>query len=461
MRQLAWQEKLVLLAIVASLFSYWPTIILNKADGSGLELAMLSGVVLSIVGLVSVRSLVATPHLVRLWLPLTLWAVYGIVLSLVRADEMALQALRSGYLLSVMGGAVTVSFFMARKSLRLDRLMEAWLVVATLASALALAQFILASLGWSTVIRDTYDVGTFAFPRVHLVSFEPLFFANWLLVPIIYLFYAAQTSIHSTKNTFANILLCVAFFLTLSRGAFVALASIVVLSLFLVQRERLVNELHKYARLLLPSLFVALVLVGWSGSRNDAGFINSIGRYLDHASFGAFNPVGGQNVEREKIITKNGQQKDTLVTSKAADRIGTVEGSVEGRRESAASAWSIATESVGNALFGAGLFRFGEEAHSREPEIYTTPKQVSNNQYLDIFVETGLVGLAFWCWFAVGVLQAQLHSPQTKSPYWLRLAVVALLVQFVSFSGYFLLPFWLVLGLLVGLDMTGGRKKHA
>lgn len=443
-------EKAILIAIFLNLFSFWPTYTINQSEKSGFELAMLSGLLLCIFTIykVGLKTLLQSIYTLT-WRPLALWFVYGSTLTLILTSTPEINILRIGYLLTVMLASYCVYFLIKTKKANPQIILTGWVALAILITPILLTQFLIASIYQDTFIRDIYGVGTFQFPRIHGFSFEPLFLANWLIAPLLYLYYSIWKS-PSTKNFIYTVMVSSVFFLTLSRGAFIALAATLIILALLNLKE--VRSLIYPSTSVLVGLLISLFFVGAASSINNSSFQNGVGRFLDHSTLGIFNSEGAGNVKPDKVTSTNGETKETFVNIQGIDNKGVVEGSTEGRIESNKSALNIFTDNFSNAIFGIGLFRFGEVANSNEPEIFSSSKQLTNNQWLDIFVETGILGAALIIYF-IHVNKAQIF----KSHQLYKLLILCLSIQFLTFSGYFLMPFWVCLGILLGSNNRIGK----
>lgn len=435
-------EKVIVAGIALNHFSFWPTVSIGDTGGSGVELAMLSGLLIAGYAIKNYYNELYNFMMKHKYIFfLIAWFAYGSILTLFKTSEHGINILRIGYLGSMLFTYLSVFFLLKTKKAKLLPILKGWVYLAIGLSFVVIAQFLAAAFSDLGLIKDSYAVGVFSFPRAHGFAFEPLFFANWLILPVLYSLYSLKER-YSIQIELTTLLIITALMLTLSRGAFYGLVAATVC---LVAYRFSVASTKRLFRPVLAGSVVALLLIGVSSSVNNSTFSNGIGRYLDHATLGVFNREGANNVEATVVKDGDDEQRKSFVNITGIDNQGVVEGSTKGRLEANGAAKQIFTDSPANALLGVGLFRFGEEAHERDPEIFTSTKQLSNNQLLDVVIETGLVGLALIAGFVFFAFK-KLGRVQPLVAF----SVVALLVQFLTFSGYFLIPFWATLAFLLG-----------
>lgn len=258
---------------------------------------------------------------------------------------------------------------------------------------------------WS-LLRPEYASGVFAFARVQSTFLEPQFFANFLLIPIFFCLYRL-----GQKSTLLyNIVLLItslAFFLTLSRGAFIALLiSLVIVGLIRLFYQR--NEINGYMKQisiiifsLILTMFCVYIVAGRIG----------LAQYFDHITF-----------------------NDT------ADQ-----GSVAGRQDTI----QVAAEQSLKHPFGLGAGAFGALPQYKD-DIAAKGYQTVNNEYLEITIEEGLIGLILILLF-IWNYALSLVQNFSKDKLWTTLAMglfLAILIQYLFFSTIYIIYIWAVLAIL-------------
>lgn len=319
-----------------------------------------------------------------------------------------------------------------------------WILLsAGLMSIISLYQFFgdLAGLSESlTGLDPGYTKSVFGFPRVHAFSKEPLYFANYLFIPLgiaLTLFLGKHTQRLSTdKSTYSQNftekiwqkidgpwllpligLLLIIFFLTLSRGAFIALVpfSLTIIVFYAKQIFSLKN------------ITLGLITVSIS--------LFSVFSILDAVSYDALDTFIG-----------HAKLEDVLVKKAGDSGIGRLN-----KFQEAIIAWQTAP------VFGIGLGNFGPHIASYPADKPPRGWEIVNNEYLELLAETGIVGLS-----AVGLLLVTVFSRSliayraSKDDYLkailigLTAALVGILVQYNFFSTLYIIHVWFLLGLIIG-----------
>lgn len=262
----------------------------------------------------------------------------------------------------------------------------------------------------------------FGFARIQGASLEPLYFANYLLLPVLTLA-AVLVGTRAKRRLWLIplvLLLLVVFTLTLARGAFFGLA-VGVLGLLVVYwreifRPRVIITLASGA---LATLFVVIVLL----LQTDTGQKDPLGTF-------------------SKQIAKTGQD------TSGEERLGA--------QRSALELWPE------HPLIGVGVGNFGH--YYRDPHSRNYPDravlQVVNNQTLETLVETGLLGLLTLTLVAVVLAERTWRAwKRSRQMTFLRaallgtgLAVLAIFIQAQTFSAIYLMHVWFAIGLLVGIQ---------
>lgn len=446
-------EIVTLIALVGSLFTGWPRI---EVSGATLEPIILIWSICGLYMLITSYTKIRTMSTKLPWITIFLWVVLGSVVALLNTTRIALVGFQLLYLIAALCFVIGLYCQVRAKQIRVDWLLDTWLALAVGVSILAVLQFVLGAFTNLDVLFSAYQVGVFEFPRIHLFMQEPQYLANWLLVPLF-------ISIVKTKSLLIPFVLFLALFLTLARGAFVSLA-------LLLPLMYIVYFYHKKPAKQLVLSFISaalctLVLVGVATTQNsNMSFMSGVGRYLDHATLGIFNAAGAQNIEatvinaeplqvQTKSQTSKPLPKETFVVVEGIDTEGVVEASTLGRLEAIRVGIDIFNDSPQHILIGTGLYRFGEEAKEKDPQIYSE-KLITNNQYVQVLVETGLLGFILYFGSVMYLFVLSVKKRYTI----LSWALIALLMQYMFFSTYTLFPFWILFVLIIATS-TGKFRK--
>jgi O-antigen ligase len=312
---------------------------------------------------------------------------------------------------------------------KLKRVLRALFVTTGIVTAFGIFQFFGDIIGLPTAVtglRDLYTSEVFGFPRVQSTFIEPLYFANFLLIPIglllSYLF-----SPHRTERLpfmFLLLGLCgLNLVLTLSRGGYLGLfvtAFAVVLISF--------RKVFTFKRILLSALLI--VLVGWA--------------FLQLFAF-----TGNEDIFLGRFFR---QATNLFSGASFFDRASTYTQAFDLFKQ---SPW-----------LGLGIGNFG-------PAIALHPLQqpeggwlIVNNEFLEILVETGIIGMTLFLAFLSSVffrsLRVLRQSPDgflKRTLLGLFAAFLGVLVQYQTFSVLYIMHVWFLIGLLVAVQNLLERRR--
>lgn len=309
-----------------------------------------------------------------------------------------------------------------------------WAIIVTViaVSVFGIYQFFGDLVGLSralTGIRDRYSKVVLGFPRLQSTALEPLYFANYLFLPIFTLF-AVAIQKKNNKNRAVWLTLgtaLTAFALTFSRSAAASgVVGLVVLAICLNDQIGKWSMAHlKQIIGVVVVLFVALALIVSVSVRHTKS-----------------NQVGG-SILRDYFTTKiikTGSFTERLHDEKLAITI-----------------WKQ------HPVFGVGIGGFGSAYYGCHiGKCVYRP----NNQALEVLAEGGVVGfLAFYSFLLALLIYGWRAMKRTTGEQRAMLAgaiaaTVAMIVQSQTFSGFLccLTYTWGTLGLLAGLSVTRKPK---
>jgi O-antigen ligase len=302
--------------------------------------------------------------------------------------------------------------------------LEVIIYLGAILSVFALWQFISNSFGIFeslSFLRDEYKKGVFSFPRVQATFLEPLFFANFLIIPF---FLSLRKTIEQKTVNLQHLylfLISMAIVLTLSRGAFFAI--IIGLGVFL--GFYLLVYKHKIGKLVSPFLVLILSVLFSVGLIFVSSGKTGINSYLGQAT--------------------------NVVDVQGEDQVGSLE-FLRTRNFTVKTALNHSREN----LLGLGVGAFGSLPEF-EPLRERGHQQTVNNEYLEILVEGGLASLILIVLFFLSSLLIAIRS-FLKSKQLLDLVflsvMVALLCQYLTFSNLYLIYFWVFWGLISSKKTT-------
>lgn len=294
------------------------------------------------------------------------------------------------------------------------------LLVSTIVCVFGIYQFLGDSFGlptYLTGLREAYTKTILGFPRIQSVALEPLYFANFLLIPF---FISLKRYIKNDQilkpHFILSILILINIILTISRGVYIAVG----LSLFLLliylwinrKKENYFNKMLGIIAIVIVSLLLSMALVFRLNGRSATS------NFIDHA------------------VVENTQSDGS-----ALDRLGTYKMALDFTKD--------------KPIFGNGLGSFGVFAtpdFKKDQGIY----QTVNNEYLEILSETGVTGLGLFVLFLIFLAYEDWTAYKKRddneklSLTILALGCLAILVQYNFFSTLYIIYIWVFLALLKG-----------
>jgi len=295
------------------------------------------------------------------------------------------------------------------------------LISAFLVSVFGIFQFLGDMAGLPTTItglRDLYTKDVLGFPRIQSTAYEPLYFANYLLIPLgvaLSLFLSRKSTIKSSWLLILLIIGGISFVLTVARGAYLALA-VVILIISLVY-------FRKVFTLRNIIIFTVVLVLVWQVVVRALGYGGDI-----------FN-----------LDVFQGHVLNVFYGASFNERIDTFENAMKAWRE--------------QPFVGIGVGGFGPYV---APHPYYMPKdgwRIVNNEFIEILAETGIMG-AFAFFIIILVLIARSIKAIIKSQdKYLKAIMIALLaafigvlVQYQTFSTLYIMHVWFLIGLMIAVQ---------
>ena len=257
---------------------------------------------------------------------------------------------------------------------------------------------------------------SFGFPHPNGFAIEPQFMSNLLLAPAIFLvFRVIHPKSHQTRKTKILYLTLAGFiistlFLIFSRGAtysfFLAIAVIFLYEIFHTKKKLLAAS-KIISLILLPLIFVTLAqgLMSELGPTSDT-FIGGVSRSISQMTLGRVkiplpeskkSPV--DQSESFNILPHNNSSNfsahDTnhINTNTHAPLFdGYITESTDIRVKLSRMGLRLAFSHPGQFFFGSGLGSSGVALYQAFPELGST-KEITQNEYIAILVETGFIGI--------------------------------------------------------------------
>ena len=317
-------------------------------------------------------------------------------------------------------------------------------VVTALIVAYGFFQFVFDIFGASQKVTDLQSCctsnSTYIFPRVHSVSLEPLYFANFLLLPIWLMLVDFFNEKSFRKNKWLAFLFAATaalFVLSLARSAYLAL---------------LVSGLIFLAGLGGPSVYKKLrpyVLRG-------AGLVVIIALF-----FVLLSGVASKVIHKHALNGSNSGVQGSVELF-GGHAVNVLDQSAQTRYSTWPKAFTYFKEKP---LQGVGAYnsrvRLNLSAYNRG--VQDIQLQPFNNDFLGLLVDLGLLGLIAFAPLVVGLVLAawrvfKLRWKDPSAPF--ILAAIAMLVQSNFFQSILLARLWVVVGVaLVGLYHKPAKRE--
>lgn len=421
-------DKFLLLAPLVVWFSYQPNIYLGHSSAMNIELslALIYVAVLAVTALPLIFSnykKLLQCNLVRITGLFILWSFISIIWS----NNLSRAILTAGV------GAVLFTVLLGVLSTDIKKLTpilkNTYIASAAFMSVLAIIQVAYGAwFDWG-LCRGCLAAG-FGFVRPSVFAIEPQFFGSLLLAPILIL---SAKFLQKTVTKTDVILLCImvtAMYLTLSRGAIFSLVIAVACLMFLYR-----NSLIKKSRLaFLPLVVLAGFGVGmvWHGifteinPRVSDGFYDSVSKSVNQLTLGKIN--------LPKLTASSASQAASPSTASVetnhpkAQFNGYVETSTSERTSMLNLALQTWRKDWITALFGTGTGSTGRAIQQHTHKL-ATEAEITQNQYIEILLENGLIGTVL-CLMAVVIY---LYDTRRDKLAWAILIAFAL--QWNFFSG--------------------------
>ena len=423
-------EYLWLGAPVAVWFSFWPLIRLGQSDSMYFELSI-AMIYLAVMALASIGAIWRSKK--TLLRNKMVWLVGAFVVVSALGVLWTPNPVRGVLTAGVMGcmylvflGAVASA---EKLRTRLGLLIKIYIVTAVIMSLLAIVQFFAGV--WLGRVETLLCAGCaavqFGFVRPNVFTIEPQFFGSLLLPAALWLSAKLMKSRQEWTTWAALGLVLLTLVLTLSRGALFAFAIGFVVLIF-VYRKNILRVLQT-VQIGLLALLVALGLQGLAAMINPSineSFWGAITKSVNQLTLGVVNiPI--EKTTSPVVQQPEASPAESQPVTPAYD--GYVEESTNRRLELSGLAIDTWSQSVPSMLFGVGIGGAGV-AMSNFSSGQIIPREIVQNEYVEILLERGIVGAALFTIIIVGLLYITRHNK------WLWAIIAAFLVQWNFFSGY-------------------------
>lgn len=271
-----------------------------------------------------------------------------------------------------------------------------------------------------TLLKEGYTSKVFGFPRIQAFSMEPLYLANYLLIPLsigLALFVNRQNEpIKRSWLVILLVLLMVNFILTVSRGGYLGLVGTCLVLFFFFLRRLLT-----WKNILIAAVAAAVIIYGVAFALARSQY-RATNEFLGHIQF--------------KDITEGESIEGRLVTFRNALR-----------------AYSQSP------LLGIGIGNYGPWAKNYPPVAPKTGWDIVNNQYIELLAETGLVGLVAFIIMLIVLIVRSLVALRYTTDIFLKsvligllAALIGILIQYNFMSTLYIIHIWVLIGMLIAVQ---------
>ncbi len=353
-------------------------------------------------------------------LPLALFLIFGLI-----SAALAQNQSRAFSVLIFLLFAVLI-YFLVRHLLVSENVwplvVKIILVTGFISVLFAFYQFFGDFLGLKTGLDPGYTKAVYGFPRPQAFSREPLYLAGFLFLPlglIASLVMAKETIFKKSHLVFLFALFLLVFLMTLSRGAFLGFAAMV-LFFFIFQFRRIftLKNISYFAAALAAAGILLFLVLGRLDPESKERFV--------------FHATGG-----DVFVQQSGES--------AFGRIESFKKSLELFRA--------------KPLLGIGPGNYGPAVKGYPATFEGRGWDIVNNQYLEILAEQGIFGLFFWLLFLLSILIAGIGAYFREKDNFqkailggLLAALAAILVQYNFFSTLYIIYLWVLLGMITALS---------
>lgn len=281
-----------------------------------------------------------------------------------------------------------------------------------------------------TGLRDAYTKLVFGFPRIQSTGLEPLYYANFLLIP--FFVFAADFTRGKDERPILLAAIVVQITLTVSRGAFAgAFAGVIMLILFALRNKMKLVQVSGLVSLMILGVVLALGMTS-----------------IDLGKRANTKETGEKKTEA--IVT----QATNFDTQDDRDRNRGL--ALQATRE--------------YPFFGLGPGGFDTFARARVAIYKDAPgKLIVNNEPLELLAEGGIIsflvlGITLLWIFVKSAWSICRRNVDDRSWPWLAgitCYLIALAVQYQTFSTLYIMHIWVAIGILIGCIKLNTSNKKA
>lgn len=398
-------RALIYILPAALFFSYYPVISLGTSETMNFELSLpiLWLVVFDLVGLVIlIREKKLFGGVWRWWWGL-LFPAFA-TLSLIWSENLVRGILTCGVLWLVLFAIYTI---LSLKEKFYDErgfyytFLKMFFVSSLLICAWCVAQCVLDVIGISreyTLLCQGCVYRMFGFPHPNGFAIEPQFMGNLLIAPVLVSGYFV---IKNKKYLLLFFIFVITLFLTFSRGAIYAfIVGMIFMSVMFLVRKIGFKKIAMVWGMVILSFVFALNLQGVLAqvSPTNDTYASGAAKVLNHLSLGIIDI---------KVDVGLGEEMDEGGEEAAFD--GYVEESTNVRMDLTRNAVKVWSRDFKTMMFGVGIGGAGQAMY--DAGLTGTPKEIVQNEYASLLLETGLIGIFIVIFAVFMILKIIIKNP--------------------------------------------------
>ncbi len=269
----------------------------------------------------------------------------------------------------------------------------------------------------ATGLHPKYTKEILGFTRVQSTALEPLYFGNYLLIPLILslVLLVAEKLSRRYKILFASCFMIglANMALTVSRGAYIAFAA-ALLGIAVIYHKKIFT--FKRAAVAVPAIVLAMILLTPAASASTI-----VQKFIAHSTSLFSGPAW-------------------------TERIASFETAAKGIKD--------------HPLIGNGIGSYGPLAatfpYFPDPEGW----RIVNNEYLELWFETGIFGLCAFLLIVFILFYKAARAPRDPVLNAFALSLLAILIQYNTFSILYITHVWFVIGIIAAMGniLTGSHE---
>ena len=382
------RDVLLILMPAVLFFSFHPVIALGTDNYMNFELSLPEIWLLAFffVNLPEIKKLAKFYGLKKTAIAFVLPIYFS--LSIIWSANRTRAILTCGIFWLLVFAALNIIYMLKTKPKMQATLQKSLLISAAAVSVFCLLQCALDLAGISqkyTLMCDGCTYKMFGFPHPNGFAIEPQFMGNLLLAPALFCLYLLTTKKYIFKKPLAQIIISVliitVLFLTLSRGAIYAfLVAAAIQQIYLLAKHK--KSILKSTSLVIVSFIIALSMQGLFAaiSKTSDTFYSGITKSIHQLSLG--------KIDLRPQVAETSSTENTTEESRFSGYVAESTDTRVNLNSLAIKTWASSPKYL---IVGTGLGSAGIAINNYAPS-EIGPKEIVQNEYASLLLETGLLG---------------------------------------------------------------------